>query len=228
MQADISAQPLQFAKERPHEPNHCALLNSFRRDFDRLRRQAPHSCLLPALAAAAPPAHAGRRQAAPAAVHPWVVPPTDLQPSAHFTNLQDGDTVQAPFVAKFGLSMRGLVPAGQTAGRAGHHHLLVNQPLPLDFQKPLPFTDRYMHFGKGQMETRAGPAAGQVHAHPAAGRQGPHPLLRLQQADPGHGRPAQSGVTAAAVQGPRGSRSSRRPRAPRCATRSGCCSMPAA
>ena len=24
---------------------------------------------------------------------------------------------------------------------------------PLDFQKPLPFTERYMHFGKGQMET---------------------------------------------------------------------------
>lgn len=50
--------------------------------------------------------------------------------------------------------MRGLVPAGQTAGRAGHHHhLLVNQSLPLDFKKPLPFTEQYIHFGKGQMET---------------------------------------------------------------------------
>ncbi|MBC5766494.1 DUF4399 domain-containing protein [Ramlibacter albus] len=85
--------------------------------------------------------------------HPWVVPPTDLQPHAHFTNLKDGDTVQSPFVAKFGLAMRGLVPAGQTAGQAGHHHLLVNQALPLDFKKPLPFTDQYIHFGKGQMET---------------------------------------------------------------------------
>jgi hypothetical protein len=45
-----------------------------------------------------------------------------------------------------------LVPAGKTAGRAGHHHLLVNQPLPLDFKKPLPFTEKYIHFGKGQME----------------------------------------------------------------------------
>jgi hypothetical protein len=41
----------------------------------------------------------------------------------------------------------------QDGGRAGHHHLLVNQPLPLDFKKPLPFTDQYIHFGKGQMET---------------------------------------------------------------------------
>ena len=85
--------------------------------------------------------------------HPWVVPPPNLQPAAHFTNLKDGDVVQSPFVAKFGLTMRGLVPAGSSAGTAGHHHLLVNRQLPLDFTKPLPFSDQYIHFGKGQMET---------------------------------------------------------------------------
>jgi hypothetical protein len=84
--------------------------------------------------------------------HPWVVPPPNREPEAYFTNAKDGDVVEAPFVLRFGLSMRGLVPAGKTAGRAGHHHLLVNQPLPLDFKKPLPFTDKYIHFGKGQME----------------------------------------------------------------------------
>jgi hypothetical protein len=85
--------------------------------------------------------------------HPWVVPPPGRQPDASFTNLVDGAKVESPFLVRFGLSMRGLVPAGKTAGRAGHHHLLVNQPLPLDFKKPLPFTDQYIHFGKGQMET---------------------------------------------------------------------------
>jgi hypothetical protein len=85
--------------------------------------------------------------------HPWVVPPPSRQAEAYFTNLKDGESREAPFVLRFGLSMRGLVPAGQTAGRAGHHHLLINQPLPLDFKKPLPFTDQYIHFGKGQMET---------------------------------------------------------------------------
>jgi hypothetical protein len=84
--------------------------------------------------------------------HPWVVPPPNRQPEAYFTNLRDGDTREGPFVLRFGLSMRGLVPAGKTAGRAGHHHLLVNQGLPLDFKKPLPFTEKYIHFGKGQME----------------------------------------------------------------------------
>lgn len=99
-------------------------------------------------------------QAAPAAAdtadvlaHPWVTPPPNRQADAYFSNLKDGESIEAPFVLRFGLSMRGLVPAGKTAGRAGHHHLLINQPLPLDFKKPLPFTDQYIHFGKGQMET---------------------------------------------------------------------------
>ncbi len=85
--------------------------------------------------------------------HPWVEPPPNRQPEAYFSNLKDGDSRVSPFVLRFGLSMRGIVPAGQTAGRAGHHHLLINQPLPLDFKKPLPFTEKYIHFGKGQMET---------------------------------------------------------------------------
>jgi hypothetical protein len=85
--------------------------------------------------------------------HPWVTLPPTRSPESYFTNLQDDEVRESPFVLRFGLSMRGLVPAGKTAGRAGHHHLLVNQPLPLDFTKPLPFTEKYIHFGKGQMET---------------------------------------------------------------------------
>jgi len=84
--------------------------------------------------------------------HPWVLPSPNNEPSTYFVNLKDGDVKETPFVARFGLTMRGLVPAGKTAGTAGHHHLLINQDLPLDFKKPLPFTDQYIHFGKGQME----------------------------------------------------------------------------
>jgi len=84
--------------------------------------------------------------------HTWVEPPPNRQPEAYFTNLRDGESRVAPFVLRFGLSMRGIVPAGKAAGRAGHHHLLIDQPLPLDFKKPLPFTSQYIHFGKGQME----------------------------------------------------------------------------
>jgi hypothetical protein len=84
--------------------------------------------------------------------HPWVVP-SPREADSYFTNLEDGAVVESPFVVRFGLSMCGLVPAGKTVGRAGHHHLLIDRPLPLNFKKPLPFTEQYIHFGKGQMET---------------------------------------------------------------------------
>jgi len=105
--------------------------------------------------------------------HPWVLPSPNYEPSTYFVNLKDGDIRETPFVARFGLSMRGLVPAGKTAGSAGHHHLLINQALPLDFKKPLPFTDQYIHFGKGQMETVINLPAGSYD-------------LRLVLADKGH------------------------------------------
>jgi hypothetical protein len=110
------------------------------------------ACLMACASWAAAQAPAAA-EAADLAAHPWVVPPPNWSAEAYFTNLKDGVTLEAPFVARFGLSMRGIVPAGQTAGRAGHHHLLIDQPLPLDFKKPLPFTEHYIHFGKGQMES---------------------------------------------------------------------------
>jgi len=133
--------------------------------------------------------------------HPWVVP-APRSAETYFTNLKDGGVYEAPFVARFGLSMRGLVPAGKSAGRAGHHHLLVNQDLPLDFKNPLPFTQNYIHFGKGQMETVVNLPPGKYQ-------------FRLLLADQGHipyfvySKPLQltiskqnKAVTTAAVQGP--------------------------
>jgi hypothetical protein len=146
------------------------------------------------------PAHAW--QVTDALAHPWVAAPLTLEPSAYFSNLQDGAVVDSPFVVRFGLAMRGIVPAGKTAGKAGHHHLLVNQPLPLDFSKPLPFTEKYVHFGKGQMETALNLKPGTY-------------TLNLLLADQGHipyfvfSKPvrvtvrAQTGQTTAQVLGPR-------------------------
>jgi len=91
---------------------------------------------------------------APAAPHPWLGTPVVPQPpTTYFTNLHDGDRIETPFVLKFGLSRYGLAPIVKGVDHTGHHHLLVNRDLPLDFSKPLPFNDQYMHFGKGQMET---------------------------------------------------------------------------
>jgi hypothetical protein len=86
-------------------------------------------------------------------LHPWQVPAPRLSQQAHFTNLQDGASIETPFVLKFGLTGFGIAPITKPQAKTGHHHLLINRELPLDFNKPLPFDEQYVHFGKGQMET---------------------------------------------------------------------------
>jgi hypothetical protein len=85
--------------------------------------------------------------------HPWVVPPPRLNKTAYFSNLTDGASIETPFLLKFGVTGIGIAPIVKPVSGTGHHHLLVNRELPLDFTKPLPFNDQYIHFGKGQMET---------------------------------------------------------------------------
>ncbi len=116
-------------------------------------------------AATAKPAAAASQAAMPSAaaavkqalveLHPWQAALPRLIPEAYFTNLANDDKIETPFVVKFGLSGGwGLAPiAKPISGKSGHHHLLVNRDLPLDFKQALPFTEQYIHFGKGQMET---------------------------------------------------------------------------
>ncbi len=88
-------------------------------------------------------------------LHPWQAAAPRLTAEAYFTNLKDGDQIETPYLVKFGLSGGwGLAPIAQPGrARSGHHHLLVNRDLPLNFKEALPFNDQYIHFGKGQMET---------------------------------------------------------------------------
>lgn len=89
------------------------------------------------------------------AIHPWQAALPRLSSEAYFTNLKDGDKIETPFLVKFGLSGGwGLAPIAKASkGKRGHHHMLVNRDLPLNFTTALPFTDQYIHFGGGQMET---------------------------------------------------------------------------
>lgn len=109
-----------------------------------------------------PPAQAKASAPLPAAsaavagsLHPWQAVPPQSTAEAYFTNLQDGAKIETPYLATFGLTGGwGLAPiAKPVTGKGGHHHLLVNRDLPLDFKKALPFNDQYIHFGKGQMES---------------------------------------------------------------------------
>src|SRR5437764_2854900 len=103
------------------------------------------------LASAQPPA--GSEAPSLVVQHPWVVPPPDPAPHAYFLDLKDGDRIETPFVVRMGLSMAGLAPAEVEAGHAGHHHLLIDFPIPKNVKQPLPFTDNYIHFGKGETQT---------------------------------------------------------------------------
>ena len=118
-----------------------------------LRSWASALSFLAVVAGHAPSIAAGAPGDLVAVRHPWVVPPPDPTAQAYFLDLKDGDRIETPLIIRFGLSGRGLAPAEVQAGKAGHHHLLIDFPIPRDLTKPLPFTDNYIHFGAGQMQT---------------------------------------------------------------------------
>ena len=68
------------------------------------------------------------------------------------TNLKDGDKVENPIFIQFGLSGKGVAPAGVDKENTGHHHLLINVK-ELDFSMPIPSSKNHLHFVGGQTET---------------------------------------------------------------------------
>lgn len=63
-----------------------------------------------------------------------------------------GETVTSPVTVVFGLAGMGVAPAGIDKENTGHHHLIINAPLP-DPSLPIPADDNHKHFGKGQTQT---------------------------------------------------------------------------
>jgi hypothetical protein len=52
----------------------------------------------------------------------------------------------------FGIKNFNILPAGVVGCNSGHHHLVINADLP-NLERPIPTTENYVHFGKGQTET---------------------------------------------------------------------------
>jgi hypothetical protein len=52
-----------------------------------------------------------------------------------------------------GLSEAGIAPAGIEKPRTGHHHILVDAPLP-PLDQEIPNDRNHLHFGLGQTEAR--------------------------------------------------------------------------
>lgn len=65
----------------------------------------------------------------------------------------DGQTVRAGRIKVwFGARNIGVAPAGVTTAKTGHHHLLINVPVP-PLDQPIPNDRNHLHFGTGQTET---------------------------------------------------------------------------
>jgi len=69
------------------------------------------------------------------------------------SNLRNGYQLRAPFWVEFGIRGMGVIPAGTKHDKAGHHHLLIDTPLPKDPREQIPFSATHKHFGKGQTGT---------------------------------------------------------------------------
>lgn len=78
--------------------------------------------------------------------------PSPADAKVYFISPKNGETVRGPVTVRFGLSGMGVAPAGTQAGNTGHHHLIVDAPLPV-MDQPLPKDATHLHFGKGQTET---------------------------------------------------------------------------
>lgn len=80
------------------------------------------------------------RSTAPADAEVYIVSP------------RDGARICGPVRVVFGLRGMGVAPAGMERAGTGHHHLLINTPLP-PAGLPVPSDEHHRHFGNGQTET---------------------------------------------------------------------------
>ena len=82
---------------------------------------------------------------------------TDMQaastaPEVFIVSPVDGATVNSPVTVEFGIRGYTLAPAGTQDEGTGHHHLLIDTPVPA-LSAPIPADDNHRHFGKAQTFT---------------------------------------------------------------------------
>lgn len=69
-----------------------------------------------------------------------------------FVTPRDGETVTNPVQVKFRVDGMDVVPAGTSAPDSGHHHVLIDTPLP-NLDLPVPADAQHVHFGDGSSST---------------------------------------------------------------------------
>jgi hypothetical protein len=79
--------------------------------------------------------------------------PSPAGAKVYFENLSNGAVVSRTPTIRFGLLNMGVAPAGIQKEYTGHHHLLIDAPLP-PLDQPIPNDFNHLHFGAGQTEAK--------------------------------------------------------------------------
>lgn len=79
--------------------------------------------------------------------------PSPAGARVYFAFPTNGAVVPPDITIRFGLVGMGVAPAGLDKAYTGHHHLLVDTPLP-PLDKPVPNDFNHLHFGLGQTEAK--------------------------------------------------------------------------
>ncbi|KFN44893.1 DUF4399 domain-containing protein [Arenimonas oryziterrae] len=77
--------------------------------------------------------------------------PSAPDAEVYFISPKSGSVISGEVTIRFGLRGMGVAPAGTQVENTGHHHLIIDSPLP-DLNQPIPMDDKHLHFGKGQTE----------------------------------------------------------------------------
>ena len=80
-----------------------------------------------------------------------VLTPAPANAAVYLIAPANGAVVRNPITIQFGLRGMGVAPAAVDQANTGHHHLVIDSPLP-DMRVPIPANDHYRHFGGGQTE----------------------------------------------------------------------------
>jgi len=72
--------------------------------------------------------------------------------AVYFNSPEAGAVVKSPVTVRFALTGMSVAPEGIAREQTGHHHLIVDSPLP-DLSRPIPSDARHHDFGGGQTET---------------------------------------------------------------------------
>jgi hypothetical protein len=79
--------------------------------------------------------------------------PAPANAKVYFVYPPDGAVISTTPTIRFGLTNMGVAPAGVEKANTGHHHLLIDAPLPL-LDQPIPLDFNHLHFGAGQTEAQ--------------------------------------------------------------------------